>query len=64
MSFRNPLRLVSRRFRRQRIESLLLELQEWEVQGRDILAQLVELTEPDDDLHCECARVLELLDGP
>ena len=64
MNFRNPLRLVSRRFRRQRIESLLLELQEWEVQGRDILAQLVELTEPDDDLHCECARVLELLDGP
>jgi hypothetical protein len=34
----------------------------WEAQGRDLLCQLLELTDPDDDLHQECGRMLELLD--
>ena len=64
MSFTNPIRIVTRAWRRRRLAQLLEDLQAWEAEGRDLLAQVVELTDPDDDLHCECARVLELLDGP
>ena len=33
-----------------------------ERQMRNAVAQLVELTEPGDDLHVECRRLLEQLD--
>jgi len=61
MTSLNPVPVVSRFMRRRRIALLIDELTLWEAQGRDLLAQVVELTEPDDDLHAECARVLELL---
>ena len=47
--------------RRRRIALLIDELTLWEAQGRDLLAQVIELTDPNDDLHVECARVLDLL---
>jgi hypothetical protein len=43
------------------LAQLVDQLQLWEIEGRDLLAQVVELTEHGDDLHQECARVLDLL---
>jgi hypothetical protein len=57
--FRNMIR----RHRRERIQQLLAQIEVWEIDGRDLFAQVVELTEPDDDLGVECRRVLELLEG-
>jgi hypothetical protein len=51
-----------RRQRRERVLQLLDQVQAWEVHGRDLLCQLLELTDPDDDLHQECGRMLELMD--
>jgi hypothetical protein len=64
MASLNPIPVVSRLWRRRRLVELLDCLQAWEAEGRDLLAQVVELTEPDDDLHCEAQRVLDLLSGP
>jgi hypothetical protein len=64
MASLNPIPVVSRLWRRRRLAELLDCLQEWEAEGRDLLHQVVELTEPDDDLHCEAQRVLDLLSGP
>jgi hypothetical protein len=64
MANRFGIPLISRVWRRRRLAQLVDDLQLWEAQGRDLLAQVVELTEPDDDLHTEAARVLELLTGP
>jgi hypothetical protein len=52
-----------RRQRRERIRELLELIEQWEIEGRDLFAQVVELTDPDDDLSVECRRVLELLEG-
>ncbi len=52
-----------RRHRRVRIAGLLEQIEQWEIEGRDLFAQVVELTDPDDDLGTECRRVLELLEG-
>ena len=57
----NPLPVVRRAWRRRRLAQLVDQLQLWEIEGRDLLAQVVELTEHGDDLHQECARVLDLL---
>jgi len=54
---------MTRRRRRERIAQLLERIEVWELEGRDLFAQVVELTDPDDDLGCECRRVLELLGG-
>lgn len=59
-----PVRVVSRAWRRRRLVQLMEDLQLWELDGRELLAQVVELTDPGDDLHREASRVLELLDGP
>jgi hypothetical protein len=59
-----PVRVIGKVWRRRRLAQLLDDLQLWEMQGRDLLAQVVELTEPGDDLHEETARVLDLLSGP
>jgi hypothetical protein len=64
MAKRFGIPVVSRLWRRRRLAQLVDDLQLWEAEGRDLLAQVVELTEPDDDLHCEAARVLDLLSGP
>lgn len=52
-----------RRHRRERIAGLLQRIEVWELEGRDLFAQVVELTDPDDDLGVECRRVLDLLAG-
>ena len=52
-----------RRQRRERIRELLELIEQWEIEGRDLFAQVVELTDPEDDLSVECRRVLELLEG-
>lgn len=64
MAKRFGIPVVSRLWRRRRLAQLVDDLQLWEAEGRDLLAQVVELTEPDDDLHAEAARVLDLLSGP
>ena len=55
-------RLVSLRNKRSRIKALVDEVGHHERQLRNAVAQLVELTEPGDDLHVECRRLLEQLD--
>jgi hypothetical protein len=57
--FRN----MTRRNRRQRIAALLERIEVWEKEGINLFAQVVELTDPDDDLGAECRRVLDLLAG-
>jgi hypothetical protein len=54
---------MSRRRRRERIAELLVRIEAWELEGRDLFAQVVELTDADDDLGVECRRVLDLLAG-
>lgn len=56
------IRFMPRRMRQARINKLLERLVAWESEGRDLLAQLVELTDQGDDIHCEVLRVLELLE--
>lgn len=51
-----------RRQRRERIQQLLTHIERWEIEGRDLFSQVIELTDPEDDLSLECRRVLELLD--
>ena len=52
-----------RRHRRQRIRLLLVQIETWEREGQGLFAQMVELTDPNDDLGIECRRVLDLLGG-
>jgi len=47
----------------QRINQLIDELGQWEEQGRGILSNLQELTDPDDDLSGEISRLIAALDG-
>lgn len=63
MGLLGRIRQMSRALRRHRLEELLSDLQDWECEGRDLIAQAMELTDPEDDLHCELRRVLEALDG-
>lgn len=56
------IRFMPRRIRQARVNALLEQLEAWEADGRDLLAQLVELTDQGDDIHTEVRRVLELLD--
>ena len=55
--------LIGKVFRRQRIEQLTTLLGHHEDQMRGLAAQLLELTEPGDDLAVEVLRLLEALDG-
>ncbi len=55
--------VLGRRRRIQRIHQLIDELGRWEEEGRGILASLQELTDPDDDLAVEVARLVAALDG-
>ena len=57
------IRGMIRRHRRARAQELVIELEAWEAEGRDLLAALLEVCEPGDDLAAECRRVLNLLDG-
>jgi hypothetical protein len=49
--------------RKRRINALVEEVAFHERQMRNALSQLIELTVQDDDLHTECMRLLEALDG-
>jgi thioredoxin-like negative regulator of GroEL len=53
--------LVSRAFRKRRINELLSQLETHETAMRDRLAELMELTTPADPLHIECRRILAAL---
>jgi hypothetical protein len=59
-----PVRVVTKAWRRRQLSQLLDDLQAWEADGRDLLAQIVELSDPGDDLYWECERILNLLTGP
>ena len=49
-------------WRRRRLSQVLDDLQAWEHDGRDLLAQVLELTDPDDDLHASAVRLLMALE--
>ena len=55
--------VVSKARRRARITELTDAVAHHERQIRNALAGLIELTEEGDDLHVECRRLLEALDG-
>jgi hypothetical protein len=59
-----PVRVVSRAWRRHQLVQLLDDMALWEADGRNLLAQVLELTDEGDDLHREAVRILELLGGP
>lgn len=59
-----PVRVISRAWRRRYMAQLLDDLAQWEADGRDLLAQVVELTDEGDEIHTEAARILDLLGGP
>jgi hypothetical protein len=55
--------LMWRIHKRKRIEYLVDALGIHESGMRDCIAQLIELTDPGDDLHAECLRLLAALEG-
>lgn len=56
------LRLLPAPVRRARIRRLMTQLDAWEADGRALVCQIIELTDPGDDAHLECLRILELLE--
>jgi hypothetical protein len=59
--FRIP--VIGKALRRQRINELVDDLSELEGAMRDVCAALMELTDPNDDLHVEVVRLIKALDG-
>lgn len=57
----HPFGVMTGRHRQAKLEKLLHELEIWERVGRDLLCQVVELSNPGDEVHLEALRVLELL---
>lgn len=57
------LRLIGSRARKKRINALVEEVAHHERQIRNAVSALIDLTDPEDDLHVECCRLLEALDG-
>lgn len=55
--------LLSRLMRKRRMALLIDAIELHEGALRDACAALIELTDPDDDLHLEVQRLLEALDG-
>lgn len=53
--------LVSEKDRKRRINRLIRELEGYESAMRDRCAQLIELSEPGDDLAVECQLLLQRL---
>lgn len=49
--------LISKAFRRRRINELLSQIETHETALRDRLAELLELTKPDDPIHIVCKRI-------
>lgn len=55
--------VMSKARRKRRMKELVEQLGGLEAEMRDLCAALVELTDPDDDLHASIARLLQALDG-
>jgi hypothetical protein len=55
--------VIGRALRLQRINDLVEELSELEGGMRDVCAALIDMTDPDDDLHVEVVRLIQALDG-
>ena len=55
--------VIGKRLRRERINALVEELSDLEGGMRDVAAALIELTDPNDDLHVEVVRLIQALDG-
>jgi hypothetical protein len=55
--------VIGRALRLQRINDLVEELSELEGGMRDVCAALIDMTDPDDDLHVEVVRIIQALDG-
>jgi hypothetical protein len=55
--------LISERSRKRRVDRIIREMEGYETAMRDRCAQLLELCDPQDDLHTEVRRLLEALDG-
>lgn len=55
--------VIGKAFRKRRINRLIVTMSGLELAMRDACAALIELTEPDDDLHVEIVRILKALDG-
>lgn len=48
-------------WRRNRQRQVLLELDDWRQEGRDLFARLIELTDDCDEVHQEALRIRRLL---
>jgi hypothetical protein len=59
----SPITVMSNAARKRRIDRLVLQLTGLELSMRAAAAALLELTEPDDDLHVEVVRLLQALEG-
>lgn len=60
---KSPIPVLGKAARKRRISRLVVQLTGLEMAMRDVSAALIELTDPDDDLHVEVLRVLKALDG-
>lgn len=61
--YRFPVPVVGKALRKRRINALVDQAAKLENEMRDVLAALIELTEPNDDLHVEVVRIVKALDG-
>jgi hypothetical protein len=55
--------VIGKRFRKARISALVEQLSAHEAAMRDLCAELLELSDPGDDLAVEVLRLLTTLDG-
>jgi uncharacterized coiled-coil DUF342 family protein len=55
--------VIGKALRLQRVNQLVEDLSELEAEMRDVCAALVELTDPNDDLHVEVVQLIKALDG-
>ena len=61
--YRFPVPVVGKALKKRRINALVDQAAKLENEMRDVLAALIELTEPNDDLHVEVVRIVKALDG-
>ena len=59
----NSIPLLGPLFRKRRAAALVHELSDLEAEMRDVCAQILEVTEPGDDLHLEVLQLLKALDS-
>ena len=55
--------VIGKKLRLERINALVEELSDLEGGIRDVAAALIELTDPNDDLHVEVVRLIQALAG-